>query len=259
MSDLVKKETGLQQIQSDFWGEMSSADFKIPRMSIGQPTTKAATGKSGHFNFSSGKSVELLTNVKLILPKKTRVLYAGNNRARCKSDNYYQPSKFVPNPISSNCLTCPAAQWGEDNQKAEIAAEVGAKDVNKPLCTETYNLFMADEQWMPFWANFQKTQLKIVGEQLFTRLRYEYGHVPPYGVAFNMSLKKIESGMQNYFNVVFSDFRVLEDYGPGKTLYNMYSQRAQEMLAQEHEQMDKAHDKEKEAIPVFDQDEPIPF
>ena len=261
MSDVVVKgPSSVQALANEFWGEMDSGDFKIPRVSIGQPTTKQAKGKPGHFNYSNGKSIELIENVKLILPKKTRVLYQGNNRARCKSDNFYQPSAYVQDPISNDCLKCPAAQWGDrDRVKVALAEELQVKDVEKPLCSETYNLLMADGNWMPFWANFQKAQLKIVGEQLFSRLRYDYNHVPPYGVAFDMRLKKIENGMNSYYTVTFDSFRVLDSYEPGAKLYQALSKRAQEILAQEHENMDRAHDQAASEPPGFDANEEIPF
>lgn len=258
----VKPESTLAQINNDFWGGMETKDFGIPHVRIGQPTTKDNKGKSGHFNYSNGKSVEMIESVKLIVPKKTRVLYQGEGRARCKSDNYYHPSGYVKDPISNNCMTCPASQWGEnDPTKVALARELGVKDVNKPLCNETFNLLMADQNWMPFFAQFQKTQLKLVSEQLFSRIRYDYNHVPPYAVAFDMRLKKIQSGMNNYYVVQFDSFRVLDEYGPGEKLYNSFSSRVQEILARDHETMDTQYDKAKDVTPEmgFDPNEEIPF
>lgn len=263
--DLTTGSTDLAQVNQDFWGNMETKDFGIPHVSIGQPTTKSKKGKPGFFNYSNGKSVERIDNVKLIVPTKTRVLYQGEGRARCKSDNYYHPSGFVKDPISQNCMTCPASQWGDrDPAKLKIAAELNVKDVEKPLCTETYNLMMADGNWMPFFAQFQKTQIKVVSEQLFSRIRYDYNRVPPYAVAFDMSLRKVESGNNNYYTVVFDCFRVVDDYKRGEDLYLAFSKRAHEILAKDHETMDQRHDQAKDVTPFssgdgFNPDEEIPF
>jgi hypothetical protein len=218
---------------------MDQKDFTIPRVDLVQPTSKKYDAKLiGSFVFNTGETVPMFKGCKLIVPTKTRVLYAGEGRARCKSDNFYAPSEHVKNPVSSNCLTCPASDWGQNDVKDGIAREVKPRnyDANKPLCNETYNLLMADESWNLFFIKFQKSQLGLVNKKLFTRLRYNYGKDAPYTVAFDMVPVKTDT----YYVVEFENFRVIPDDQKqiAQDCYMQWSKRAGDVLKTQHEEMD---------------------
>jgi len=250
----------------EFWGDsnLDKNDFAIPRVSIGQATSKS--GEPGHFNYNNGQSFKTLQQVRLIVPKKTRVLY-GDGASRCKSDNFVQPSPFVKNPISSSCAYCPAAQWGDDDEeKMALAKELGVQEGQryKPLCNETYNLLMADQYWSPFFISFQKTQLKVVQEKLFSRLKAM--RKPPYVVAFDMELNKVTGTNKLYYTVDFLNFTELsdEDVSIGQGIYKQFKDTAEGLLAQQHEEMDQSHKSSEAPMPDaeppnFDDSEGIPF
>lgn len=228
----------------DFWQNtnIDQTDFSIPRCTIGQKSTEK--GKPGMFNFNNGTSVESMPKCTLIVPRKTRVLYGPTtgSPSRCGSDDFYQPAQRYDKPISQNCLSCFAAQWGDDPAKVALAKELNRQDPYKPLCSETYNLLLADQNGSPFFISFQKTQLKLVQEKLFSRLRHEFGRIPPYQVNFDMTLEKLTNANgQTYYSVVFDNFVATEDEY-GTNLYMMFSKRAGDILAQQHQQMDDDKD-----------------
>jgi hypothetical protein len=228
----------------DFWGGMDKSDFAIPMVSIGQPTSE---GEAGHFNFNNGKSVPMMEKCKLLVPNKTRVLYQSNSKkARCSSDNFYEPSRRVAEPICGNCMTCYAAEWGELPEKEELAKEIGKQgSLNPPLCKETYNLLMLDIDNAPFFIKFQGTQLKIVSQKLFSRLQYEFGQYQPYQVGFDMALELVQKPGVKYYSVVFNDFYHVEE-GADKiaAIYSSHRQQAQGLLASQHAAMDAEHDEQ---------------
>jgi hypothetical protein len=243
----------------DFWSatNLDQSDFAIPRITIGQANT--TKGKPGYFNYNSGSSVEEMKGCKILVPRKTRVLYGKgiNSRSRCKSDNFYNPSKHVEHPISSSCVSCYAAQWGDAPEKVTLAKELGANDVNKPLCAETYNILMADGSWNMFFISFQKTQLKLVQEKLFSRLQSEFAGIPPYAVGFDMKLERIQSANGNvYYSTVFDNFRTVDDYDVGEKLWRQYSTRAEDILSTQHEGMDTEKDVTPQGI---DYNEEVPY
>jgi hypothetical protein len=244
MSNLVDPKT----IAATFWDTMEVKDFTVPRVELGQNVGKIGSGgKAGKFVFNTGEVRDSMLECKLLVPTKTRVLY-GAGSARCASDNFFNPSDRIQNPVSANCLTCPVAQWGEDPLKDKVAEETKPKNYNpkKPLCNETYNLLMADKDWNLFFIKFQKTQLKIVSEKLFTRLRYNFGANPPYEVAFDLKSVPVDD---TYFNIEFDNFRVIPDEQKtvAQDAYMSWSSRAKDVLAKQHKEMDESHD------------EPIPF
>ena len=246
----------------DYWGEtnLGQSDFAIPRVKIGQPTSD---GEAGKFLFNNGQALDALLGVKLIVPRKTRVLYHGRGRARCKSDDFFKPSSYVVNPVSSNCQTCFASAWDESEEKARLAAEIGAKDLNKPLCNETYNLLCADMDWNLFFISFQKTQLTIVKEKLFSRLR-SFGK-PAFEMMFDMKLVLNQGAGRKWYSVVFDNFLPANSPEKGRALWAEYSKVAQQILSEQHEAMDKEKDvsepwpTENDHAPSFNTDEELPF
>lgn len=59
----------------EFWGDMESSDFAIPSVTIGQGTS--SKGVVGEFNFNNGSHAKSLVGVSLLVPSKTRTLFAG--------------------------------------------------------------------------------------------------------------------------------------------------------------------------------------
>lgn len=226
---------------NDFWGSMTDQDFAIPRVKIGQPTSQEGT--AGNFNFNNGKSLPVLEGCKLLAPRKTRVLYRGDAKAsRCGSDDFYVPSPRFKDPISTNCMTCYAAQWGEEEDKQALAKEVAKQgNINPPLCKETYNLLMLDESNSPFFIQFQSTQLKEVQQKLFSRLKFEFASVLPCCVQFDIKLECITKPGVKYYSAVFENFVELET-GPiseeVQKIWGRFRGIAQDILAKQHADMD---------------------
>src|SRR5690606_28313908 len=135
----------------------------------------------------------------------------------------------------------------------------------KPMCKETYNLMMVDGENRPFIISFQGTNLKVVSEKLFSRLKYQ--KLPPFHVAFDMKLFRTEDRQGNgYYNVAFENFREASDKELMTELYQSYRQRAQAIVSEQHESMDRAHDAEPRDVsevshgaPDFDSNEELPF
>lgn len=254
---------------TNFWDEMESKDFDTPRVIIGQKD--ANNKKRGLFCYNDGRQVSSI-RCRLLVPSKTRVLYGPTfqSASTCRSDNYTSPSPSIANPISTNCMTCYAAQWGDDdpNKMALWKRNNGSKgSLNKPLCSDTYNLLMVNEEFNPFFISFQKTALKVVSKTLFSRIRFEFNGVPPFDVSFTMSTEEVGTGTETYFLPVFSDFA--HDPDPrGLPLYKAMSKSARNILAKQHDDMDAEHAARAREIepmpedfdqPYFDNDEEIPF
>lgn len=251
MSDIVDPRT----IASGFWDDLDTQDFAIPRVTLGQATS--TKGEPGKFNFNTGLSVAAMLHCVLIVPRKTRVLYQGKGKSRCASDNFYEPSRRISEPVTTNCLTCPLAQWGDDPVKNEWAQKIGDSkyDGKKPLCTETYNLLMADNKWNLFNIGFQKVQLKTVSEKLFTRLRYNFGGVPPFHVAFDMEATRVSGNDRVYYTVDFKNFRELDEEGKSRatSIYQGWKDRFGDALAKQHEDMDNEKSEPKDVTPSYDE------
>lgn len=253
-------ERGPDKLSTEFWDGLDVGTIRPPHVTLGQPMTDASRGKPGNWNYSTGNSVPEILSVKLILVKKGRVLFNGNARARCKSDNFHEPSRYVEQPISHSCITCPAKDWQVNPIKQGIAKELNLRantDLNKPLCTESLSLLLADSDWLPFWGKFMKTQIKVVSQQLLTRIRYNFFKEPHWGVSFDMRTNLVQGAGSKYYSAVFENFKVLspEEQDKGKALVQMFSKRAEEILSEEHEAMDVKHDAEA----PLEASEEIPF
>lgn len=243
--------SNLTEYNPNFWEGMDPSEFAIPYVSIGQPLTKKG-GKHGEFNYNNGNMVKELKNCKLLRVLKTRVLFGKSftDPSLCSSDDFYVPSPRVKDPVSASCLNCVAAQWGDDiPEKAALAKRLWGKNIDrKPMCAETYNLLMADENNNPFFIKFQKTHLKIAQEKLFSRLKFGFVGTNPYLVAFDMKTK--EEG-QGYFVPVFENFHLLEgdEAVRADAAYRAYAAGAHNALAKEHEAMDAEKSDDSEGLP----------
>ena len=238
-----------QHGELDSWGNLDSTDIKAPQVSIGQPTSRK--GEPGKFNFSDGRSVSEFVGVRLLVPWKTRVLYQGlDSKARCSSDNFMVPALRIENPISQNCLTCPASQWGEDDPvKKALHAEVRSKSQLKvPLCKETHNLLCIDDQGSIFSIKLQGTQINEVRNKLYNRIKLQF-RAPHYAVKFDMKLVKVTAANGVYYSVVYDNFQKLEggDLDYARNLYLSTKENYEQSLAETHAQMDK--DKETDDVP----------
>jgi len=238
----TKKENGVATIgQQEFWGSsnLDKNDFSVPRLKLQQKRDNA-----GKFEYNNGEVFTEMLACKLLVPRKTRVLYGTTTKSasRCKSDDFYSPSPNTKDPISTSCMNCYAAQWGDtDPNKISLF-----KDLNRtgkilnPLCNETYNLIMADAAWNPFSISFQKTGLKIVQEKLFSRIQ-RMGDAP-FMVQFDMLVKSTAGPTgDDYYFIEFENFQAADqsDYDKGHTLWKALSESAKDIFAEQHEAMDQ--------------------
>lgn len=267
MNEITTRGPGDLATQSnDFWGEMGSEDFAIPSVSIGQGTS--SKGEVGKYNFNNGSAFLRLDGVSLLVPTKTRTLFAGKGRpTRCGSDNFHTPSERYKNPISRSCGTCYAAQWGEmDAEKAHLHKELGVKKgLNPPLCQQTYTMMFLDRDGNPFFMDFRSSSLKIVQEKLLSRLRMGFAQFHPTAVQFDMSISRNDGKEGVYYEPVFENFRQPEAGRAENALrlYGMYSKRAQSIRSEQIEKMDIETSAAMEApvdiAPWPDESSDIPF
>jgi hypothetical protein len=227
--------------QADFWGasNLDQNDFAVPRLKLQHKKENA-----GKFEMNNGEVYTSMVGCKLLVPRKTRVLYGPTTKSpsRCKSDDYYNPSPNTKGPISGNCLNCYAAQWGDsDPKKIALFKELNRTGkLMNPLCNETYNLIMADANWRPFSISFQKTGLKTVQEKLFSKMKTM--DCAPFMVQFDMDISTTTSpNGDEYYQIEFNNFSTAneEDYHKGETLWKNLSSMAATMFAKEHEAMDQ--------------------
>ncbi len=238
MNDIVDPRT----LAAGFWNSLTADDFSAPVVSIGQGT--GTKGLPGNFIFNSGDQKPVLLNCKLLHAKKGRVLYSAKSASLCGSDDFYVPAARHKDKMSEQCMTCPLQQWGDNELKQQVKKNFGLSMVNnleKPMCNETYNLLMADENCNPFFISFSKTQLKVVSEKLLSRLRMGFGQYAPFLVAFDMSLVKKTGPGMSYYTTVFDNFRPIVDGGEAARvtdLYQGWANKAADVLARQYEEMD---------------------
>jgi len=241
MGDLVPKTDSQIAVQgNDFWAEMGAEDFAIPSVSIGQGTS--SKGEIGKYNFNNGSAQPVLAGVSLLVPSKTRTLFAGKGKpTRCGSDNFHNPSERYANPISKNCGTCFAAQWGDDPDKVKLHLELGVKkDINLPICQQTYTMMFLDGDGNPFFMDFRSSALKIVQEKLLSRLRMGFSKSHPATVQFDMSISRNDGKQGVFYEPAFENFRVSDTERSEKALnlYGQYSKRAQALRSEQIAKMD---------------------
>lgn len=256
MSDLVPKSGSIVVAPpADFWGEMAADDFAIPSVQIGQGTS--SKGVIGEYNFNSGHHQKSLLGVSLIVPNKTRTLFAGKGQpTRCGSDNFHTPSPRYTNPISTNCGTCYAQAWGkEDDDKRALHALLNIKkDLNVPICQQTYSLMFLDGEGQPFFMDFRSSSLKIVQEKLLSRLRMGFSKAHPACVQFDMGVFRNDGKTGVFFEPTFDNFRVSDPdrMALGVSMYEQYSKRAQALRSEQIAKMDEAVASEREIKPAGD-------
>lgn len=248
MSNLTK--VGAPSV-SDFWGEMDSKDFAIPSVLVGQPTS--SKGKVGEFNYNNGFSVPTLKGVSLLVPSKTRRMFAGKGKpTRCGSSNFHTPDERYENPVAKNCMSCGAAEWEMNDTKAALIKEIGARhDGVRPLCDQTYTLLFVDENGVPFFMDFRGAALKVIQEKLFSRIRLQFSTVPAYAVQFDMNLKRVDAKQGVYYETVFDNFVIgAEERAEAcENLYNMYSKRAANLREDQIKKMDDDNAKGDDEVP----------
>lgn len=238
MSNIEKKQdNNLSTVSAnDFWGDtnLGNEDFGLNFVKLGQKKKEA-----GLYVFNDGSTKEEILNCKLIVPNKTRVLYNQAGPSRCGSQNFYSPSARYPHPISDNCMTCYAAQWGDkDSKKNSLADAIGEENKYKPLCKEQYSLFIADDNWELFNITFSKTALKIVQAKLFSRLK-TFSGIPPFAIAFDMKIKEVPGKGDTYYIPEFDNFREHDQPEKGEEYWRAYSKSAQEAADKHYQKMDE--------------------
>lgn len=251
MSNIVDTK----QLASGFWDKLSADDFSAPLVSIGQATSQK--GLPGKFNFSSGENRDAMPGCKLIAVKKTRILYSNKSRSLCGSDDFYHPAPRHPQNFSPDCINCPLQAWDENPMKREVNERftLGVKNYEKPMCHEAYNLLMVDEKNNPFIISFQKTQLKVVQTKLFTRLKQQFKDYPPFHVAFDMSLQKVQGPGITYYTTVFDNFRPVEKDQADEisAIYAAWKDNFSSVVDRQHQESDERYDRGETAARSFEE------
>jgi hypothetical protein len=259
---VVKPQANLQQA-SAAWGLAGSGhgDLKI-RCEIGQPMSQGK--ETGKFNFSTDewKPQEKLTNVVVVYPARTRVLYGKGLKVkrRCGSDNWVLPSPTIENPINTKCLECPLSKWDSELSPDELAfkrkmeTETDKKQMLAPLCKDTIQLVVVDDRMVPYSLRFQKASLAVVTQKLINRIKYK-GKLP-YQVAFDLSLKMGDPNKGKFYEYVFENVRdlTLDEVGPYEEMFKYYQANGETLMADHINNMDS----EKDITPREPGDE-IPF
>lgn len=272
MSNLTVKSSAVPQAQQqDEFGNLpvsqaTSLASQFIRCDVGQPLSKKL--EKGKFNFKGidWQPVESLTDVVFLKAQMNRVLFGAtfDSPAMCRSDNFHQPSPSIAAPVCDSCGACPLGKW--DNQLDDNAKGVKRryeqllgkkKSSPAPLCNETINVIVADKRLIPFVLKFQKTQLKIVTDQLINKLRFNNKGKRAWETMFDVTLVDKDS----YYEYRFENFRDNPDSELYKELYETVSVIAEQALAAQHAQMDqeKVAEPVEAKTPSFDADEEIPF
>lgn len=250
-NELVVKNQSLMKQASDAWGLAGGDSGSLTiRAEIGQPS---GSGKEvGKFNFSNPEWApqEKLTNVVVVYPGRTRVLFGKGLKVkrRCGSDNFIMPSPYIPEPISQRCFECPMSMWDSDMTEHQLVAkramekETGKPESIAPLCKDTIQLVVVDEKMVPFSLRFQKAALKIVTDKLINRIKYK-GKMP-FQVSFDMSLKKGDPNKGNYFEYVFENFRDLSEVEqvPYSEMFSFFLANGERLMADHIAGLDKEKD-----------------
>jgi hypothetical protein len=257
-NDLVKKDSSLMHEAADAWGAAGKSTGALTiRCEIGQPTS---SGKEvGMFNFSNEewKPALKLTNLVVVYPGRTRVLYGKGIKVkrRCGSDNFATPSSLIPEPINVNCYECPLSKWDSDLSSTELSfkrkmeVDTGKQQALAPLCKDTIQLVVVDERMVPFSLRFQKGALNTVTQKLINRIKYK-GKMP-FEVSFSIALKKGDSNKGNYYEYVFEEFRDLtqEEQEPYRDMFMFFKENGERMMSDHIAGMDA----EKEVSPIVEE------
>lgn len=211
-NELVQKiEKNVPVVRDEFF-EQLLADFEPPKVTIGQGSPKV--GKVGHFNFSTGESLEKLSGVVFLGKVQGYVLYGGKGKApaRCASDDGITPAIRIAQPLSAKCEGCFANKWGQDAQKDKVMLGLGLDPKeDKPICNNTRSITLANEDGFPIILVVKTHNVKIVDQFLVPNifLKAKRFGVHPLGCAFDILLESVP-GEGNRYKLKFDNWRALE-------------------------------------------------
>jgi hypothetical protein len=243
MNDLVSRQSG-QLTGPDEYTQGLMAGFEPPKVTIGMGSPQQ--GKVGHFNFTTGESLQILPGVVLLGIIKGWVLYGGKGKkpARCASDDGLVPAMRIANPISTTCDACPANKWGEDELKDMIMQETGqdAKG-EKPICNNTRSVTLADSNGFPLILTVKTHNSKIVDDFLSLGVLQNAKRlkVHPLACAFDITLEAIP-GQGNRYKMKFENWRGLtnEELAERQVLFNIFGgKKAEKIVSEIHARQDQ--------------------
>lgn len=205
---------------------------------------------AGKFVFSDGTVLDKIEGVSLIAWRMSRSFWQGKGKPRiCFSDNYYEPSPSVDNPVSASCQRCPAAVYGRETpEKNQLATRfdlnLQPSKMKGELCAECHDLLLMDKNRVPFIMQFKGTSKIALENKLKAQIKKAQGQkVPACCVEFDIVSEQRQSkGGDDYFAVDLDNFRLADDPSDNISAYNVYSQAAQNIVQNmhdEHATMDK--------------------
>jgi hypothetical protein len=242
MSDIVVRGESLPVSQAEVdesWGGIGQDDLVLPVVNLVQATSKVGT--AGMFRYSTGQEIGEIKAC-LIHVSKRRILFGRDgDRGLCASDNSTVPSTRIEKPFSTNCMVCPMADWDPNPEKLGLAERLGKKGVeNKPLCSLSYSNIFVDGDGRPFLMDFRGVMYKQAQQELYTKLRYEFGKLPMYGVWFTMKGEKEAKPGKVFYKIKFSKFEKMsaEEMAHIRTMYENTKRSAERKVSEVYEKMD---------------------
>jgi len=149
------------------WEDVVKEDWVVPRLKIGQPTSKdGATAGALVMNLSKEEFSSL--DIIIIKAAQSRVLLAqygtvaDKDAVLCRSFDFIRPDAGVENPVSPECIhvtevprgkgvarvikeVCPKCKWTPDGRGGN----------KPPECNESWDLLCVTvDDLMPFWVSF---------------------------------------------------------------------------------------------------------
>lgn len=150
--------------------DLTQDDFTIPRIKLLNASSKECkeqTAKPGlFFNILEGSSFENARVVPLKVWKGMSNFPQGEERPICRSNNAFEPSKSIENPVSSACGHVVKCRWQPLCLAAQWKECPGDEKDTPPACTRKYTLLLLlieeGEEPYPFLIDTKKKGLASV-------------------------------------------------------------------------------------------------
>ena len=211
---LATVPVGLEQLYED--------DLVIPRVSVGQPTSREGTPGRLRSNLT-GDERETIDLVVLRV-QRGKVLWSATlgEDPMCKSNDGLVPAASVEHPQSDVCCevrgphlrpVCPAATWRPKPGN-------GGR-MEPPACRDTYTVIALDlATETPFLMALHGSGLRAV-RVLRTILLQR--HINIYDAACTLRLRKQTNGKGSYYVPEFTDIRLVDPPGRYRDRYEQFA------------------------------------
>ena len=231
---------------------------------------------AGKFVYSDGTVTAKIESVSLLSWQMSRSFFQGPGKPRiCWSDDFYNPSLSVENPVNEDCTSCFAAVYArttpeKDRFAKEKELNLRPDQLKNSLCTGINDIVMLGSDKIPFIIQFKGTAAMALNQKLKPQLKKAKAQgVPMCCVEFDIiaQQKKSKSG-DDYFTMDLDNFRYSENPAASVEAFNIFSAAAKEFVSKmhkEHSDMDsKASVPPGSEIPMpeeppFDSSDEIPF